>query len=202
MWNAAVSHLAIGATVVTYDGSPLFPTKAAMFDLIDAYDASSFALSPRYLQVLLQAGIRPKDTHKLTYLRSMFSAGSPLKPELYEYFRDAIKDIFLHNGSGGTDTCAGFIGAIPTLPIYQGVIQGPMLGVSVECFDENGNAYTNGEEGDLVLTRPIPNMPIMLLGDDENFTRLRETYFNHFPNKTAWYQADYSKRRVISPLML
>lgn len=197
MWNANVSHLGIGATIVTYDGSPIYPTKSSLFDLIDAYGVTSFSLSPRYLQLLLQDGLKPRETHKLTSLKTIFSAGSPLKPELYEFFRRDIKDVFIHNGSGGTDVCAGFIGAIPILPVYQGVIQGPMLGVAAECFDENGNPYTNGEEGDLVLTRPLPNMPIGFLGDDVSDTKLRETYFTHFPKKTAWYQADYSESKSL-----
>lgn len=86
----------------------------------------------------------------------------------------------------------GMIGGCKILPIYPGMIQCPMLGVALECFDENGNRLKDGEEGDFVLTKPLPNMPLGLIGDDSKKSKLRETYFNHFPNKTVWYQADYS----------
>lgn len=159
---------------------------------------SSFSLSPRYLQILATEGVVPKKTHKLKYLRSLFTAGSPVKPEMYEYCRDCIKnDIFMNNGTGGTDVCSAFLGACPWLPIYAGVIQVPMLGMNIECFDDNAQPLTNGEEGDMVITVPFPNMPLGLLGDDENKTKLKETYFNHYTQRCVWYQADYSTRSPI-----
>lgn len=104
-----------------------------------------------------------------------------------------MKDIFIHNGSGGTDVCAAFIGANPVIPIHAGELQCPELAVAIECWNDAGERCRNGVEGDLVITKPLPNMPLGFLGDDENKTRLKDTYFNHFPNKQVWYQADYSK---------
>jgi acetoacetyl-CoA synthetase len=123
----------------------------------------------------------------------IFSAGSPLKADIYEFIRNDIKDVFISNGTGGTDICSVFLGSCPVLPMYQGVIQCPFLGVALACFDENGNPYTQGEEGDLVITQPFPNAPLGLLGDDENKTKLKDTYYNQYPGRTAWYQADYRK---------
>lgn len=102
-----VNHLCTGMTVVAYDGSPFAPTKTSMFDLIDEHDVSTFSTSPRFLQVLLQGGFRPKETHRLRELDAITTAGSPLKPELYDYIKDHIKHVFINNGSGGTDVCAG-----------------------------------------------------------------------------------------------
>ena len=153
---------------------------------------TSFALSPRYLQILLQGGFKPRETHSLTSLRTIFSAGSPLKPELYDYVREHIGDVFINNGSGGTDICSGFVGGSPILPIYKGMIQVPMLGTSLECYGETGEPVPLGHEGDLVVTKPFPNLPLAFLGDDENKTKMKETYYSQWPGKTVWYQADYS----------
>lgn len=95
-------------------------------------------------------------------------------------------------------TSAAFIGPNPILPMYKGVIQCAMLGVALECFDDNGNPLTNGEEGDLVVTQPLPNMPLGFLGDDENKTRFRDAYFNRY-KKVVWYQADFSTSRMRPP---
>lgn len=137
--------------------------------------------------------IQPKNTHKLKHWKTSLLTGSPVKPDLYDYIRNSMKDIFIHNGSGGTDVCAAFIGANPIIPIHAGELQCPELGVAIECWNENGERCPNGVEGDLVITKPLPNMPLGFLGDDEKKTRLRDTYFNHFPNKQVWYQADYSE---------
>ena len=186
-----VGTLSCGMGIVAYDGSPFAPSKDSLFDIIDAYGVTSFSLGPRYLQILKLAGLKPKKTHKLKSLKSCFSAGSVLTPETYEYIRSDIKDIFIANGSGGTDICGGFVGPCPILPVFQGVIQVPYLGINLECWDDNGNPLTNGEEGDMIVTTPTPNMPIAFLGDDENGTKYRSTYFEQYPGKSAWYQADF-----------
>jgi len=154
---------------------------------------TSFNVSPRYLQILQLENIKPKDTHKLKYWNTSLLTGSPVKPDLYDYIRNSMKDIFIHNGSGGTDVCAAFIGANPVIPIHAGELQCPELGVAIECWNDAGERCPDGVEGDLVITKPLPNMPLGFLGDDQNKTRLRDTYFNHFPSKEVWYQADYSK---------
>ena len=134
-----------------------------------------------------------------------------MKPDLYRFIREAIGPVFLNNVSGklnliqdwctcddslatgGTDLCGGIVGACPTLPIYEGAIQVPILSIKVEAYDDHGKAVPVGYEGDLVIARPIPNMPLGLLGDDEQKTRYRDTYFNHYNDKTVWWHADYSK---------
>lgn len=191
MWNQMVNQLSLGMCLVVYDGNPFYPNKTALFDLIDEHKVTSFSLSPRYLQILLQEGYKPRETHSLKSLKTIFSAGSPLKAELYDFIRNDIKDVFINNGSGGTDVCAAFIGANPILPIYAGVIQCPMLGIKLECFDDVGKPVKEGEEGDLVISAPFPNLPLAFLGDDEKGTKLKSTYFTHYPDKTVWYQADY-----------
>lgn len=158
-----------------------------------AFSVSSFNVSPRFLQILQLNNLKPKDTHKLSYYRTSLLTGSPVKPDLYEFIRSNIKDIYIHNGSGGTDVCAAFISGNLTLPIYAGELQGPEMGVAIECWNDNGERCPDGIEGDLVITKPMPNMPLGFIGDDAQKTRFRDTYFNHFPGKQAWYQADFSK---------
>ena len=193
MWNQMVNHLCIGMTLVAYDGSPFFPNRTGLFDLVEEHNVTAFSLSPRFLQILLMEGYKPKATHNLSHLKTIFSAGSPLKAELYAFIRDNIKDVFINNGTGGTDVCAAFIGSNPWLPIYAGIIQCPMLGIALDCFDDNGKPIRNGDEGDMVITKPFPNMPLRFLGDDEKKSKLRESYFNHYPNQTVWYQSDWSQ---------
>lgn len=152
---------------------------------------TSFALSPRYLQILMADDHSPKKTHSLASLNTIFSAGSPLKADLYDYIRDNIKDVYISNGSGGTDVCSAFIGSCPITPAYAGVIQCAEMGIAIESFSELGDSNKKGEEGDMVITRPFPNMPLGFLGDDENKTRLKAAYFDRFPG--YWYHADYSR---------
>jgi acetoacetyl-CoA synthetase len=111
---------------------------------------------------------------------------------MYAYVKNNIKFLFINNGSGGTDVCAGLVGSCPTLPIYPGVVQVPFLGCAIAAFDDDGNNVDVGE-GELVITRPMPMMPLGFLGDSDR-SRLRDTYFNHYPGKTIWYHADHSKR--------
>lgn len=187
-----VNHMCIGMTLVAYDGSPFYPKRDSVFDLVEAYGVTSYSLSPRYLQILLLEGYKPKETHDLSRLNTIFSAGSPLKAELYAFIRDNIKDVFINNGTGGTDVCAAFIGANPWLPIYAGIIQCPLLGIALECFGDDGKPVKPGDEGDMVITKPFPNMPLGFIGDDNKKSRLRASYFDHYPNRCVWYQSDWS----------
>lgn len=180
---------------------------------------TAFSLSPRYLQILNQGGLVPRTSHSLDSLVSIQCVGSPLKPDLYDYIRDGIKPVFVNNVSGrdcilphpnspdnvftgGTDLCAGLVGAVPSLPIYSGVIQAAMLGASVEAWDDDGKRVHLGE-GDMVVTKPYPMMPLGFLGDDENQTRFKDAYFNHYLHTTIWYHADHSRSlcRVLRALL-
>ena len=149
-------------------------------------------MSPKYLQTLMQGKCNPKRTHSLQSLKSMFSAGAPLPSAIYAYVRNYIKHVFIHNGSGGTDVCASFMGGCTVLPIYAGVIQVPYLGFAIEAAGEDGQKLTEGL-GDLVIARPAPNMPLGLVGDDKEKTKFRETYFNHYSSRCIWYHADYGQ---------
>ncbi|KAM0791532.1 hypothetical protein ACM66B_005981 [Microbotryomycetes sp. NB124-2] len=192
MWNTVVMSLLNGMTVIAYDGNPLFPSKTTLFDFIDEHDVTYFSTSPRYLQILLTADISPRRTHKLRHLKLIATAGSPLKPELYDYVRDEIKaQIFIANSSGGTDVCGGLVGAVPTLPIYAGVIQAPMLGCAVAVYDDGANRVNLGE-GDLVIERPMANMPLGFL-HDLNRKKFLDAYFNHYAQMTTrvWYHGDH-----------
>jgi len=191
MWNAMANCLSMGMCVITYDGNPFFPHKMALFDMVDAFNVSLFSLGPRYLQIIYTEGYIPKETHSLKSLKTIASAGSPLKPELYRFIKDSIKHVYINNTSGGTDVCGGFVGACPVLPAYAGLIQCPLLGIALESWNDDGRPVALGEEGDMVITKPFPNMPIGLLGDDAEDSRLRDTYFNHYPGRTVWYQGDF-----------
>ncbi|KAK9896753.1 acetoacetyl-CoA synthase [Cystobasidium minutum MCA 4210] len=191
MWNHMVNHLCIGATILTYDGNPLVPNKLILFDFIERYKVTSFSLSPRYLQVLLQGNLRPNRSHKTSSLRSICSAGSPLKPDLYEYIKSAIGHVYIQNVSGGTDVCAGLVGGCPVLPIYAGKIQCAWLGVALVAYGEDGSPVPQGGEGDLVIEKPMPFMPLGFLGDDANDSRLKDAYFNHYSHTSVWYHADH-----------
>lgn len=161
-------------------------------DILIRRRVTSLSISPRYLQILYSESLRPAKTHSLTHLTSIFSAGSPLTSEIYAYIRDDIKDVFIHNGSGGTDICGVCVGAIPVLPIRAGVIQGPYLGFAIEACGDDGYPVKEGL-GDLVIGKPAPNMPLGFLGDDEKMSRFKNSYFNQYSSRCVWYHADYSR---------
>ena len=162
--------------------------------LIRHHRVTSFGLGPRYLQVLQQSGIVIKKTHRLENLRSILSTGSPMSAELYTFVKDTIKHVFIQNTSGGTDICGGLVGGCHALPVYTGAIQVPVLGIALECWDENGKRLPDGEQGDLVVTQRFPNQPLGLLGDDAKRSRLVSTYYDHFKNAVVWYQGDHSEQ--------
>ncbi|KAK4047059.1 hypothetical protein OIV83_005622 [Microbotryomycetes sp. JL201] len=190
MWNTVVMSLLNGSTVIAYDGNPFFPSKTTLFDLIDEHNVTYFSTSPRYLQLLLSGGFKPRQSHRLERLKLLACAGSPLKPELYDYIRDEIKAVFIANSSGGTDVCGGIVAAVPTLPIYAGVIQGPMLGCAVAVYDDAANKIDLGE-GDLVIERPMPNMPLGFLHDADR-TKFLAAYFDHYQlERKVWYHGDH-----------
>ena len=153
---------------------------------------TSFGLGPRYLQVLQQSKVIVNKTHQLVNLRTILSTGSPMSSELYSFVKETIKHVFIQNVSGGTDICGGLVGGCQVLPVFTGVIQVPLLGVALECWDEDGKQVAKGEQGDLVVTQRLPNMPLGLLGDDEKRSRLVATYYNHYKNEVVWYQGDHS----------
>ncbi len=189
MWNWLVSALASKATVVLFDGSPFHPGPAALFDLVDRLDVTLMGVSAKFLDSAAKAGLRPRDTHRLTNLRTICSTGSPLAAEGFHWVYDAVKaDVHLASISGGTDLCGCFVAGDPTRPVWPGEIQGPALGMAVDVWDEAGRPLDEGK-GELVCTQPFPSMPVGFWGDPGG-TRYRQAYFERFPG--LWAHGDFA----------
>ena len=189
MWNLLVSGLAVGSAVVLYDGNPMHPGPDALWQLAAELGISCFGVSAPYIQACMKAGLRPSSLG-LDALRSIGSTGAPLSPEGFAWVYDAVKsDVLLSSLSGGTDVCTAFVGGAPTLPVRAGVIPCRMLGCAVESYDPDGRSVT-GEVGELVLTAPMPSMPVAFWNDPDG-TRLREAYFETYPG--VWRHGDWIK---------
>ncbi|MEO8667298.1 MAG: acetoacetate--CoA ligase [Bauldia sp.] len=190
MWNWLVSGLALGETLLLYDGSPFHPSGNILFDYADAERMTMFGTSAKFIDALRKSGLRPIDTHDLSTLRSLTSTGSPLAPEAFEFVYDAIRrDIALVSISGGTDIVGCFVGGVPTEPVWRGEIQGPHLGMAVDVFDENGRSLPAGK-GELVCTQPFPSMPVGFWNDADG-SRYRSAYFQRFPG--IWCHGDFAE---------
>ena len=193
MWNWLVSGLASGATLLLYDGSPMIGDGAILFDYAQAEGMTHFGTSAKFIDGIAKAGLRPRATHDLSALRAMFSTGSPLVPEGFEYvYREIKADLCLSSISGGTDIVSCFVLGSPTLPVWPGEIQCKGLGMAVDVFDEAGRPV-RGEKGELVCTRPFPVMPVGFWNDTDG-ARYRAAYFARFDN--IWCHGDYSEITV------
>jgi acetoacetyl-CoA synthetase len=190
MWNWLVSSLAIGATVVLYDGAPILRNRTVMWDLVAAEGVTIFGTSARWIALAEKEGRRPRDTHDLGALRAMLSTGSPLAPSSFDYVYDAVKpDLRLSSISGGTDIISCFALGDPTQPVYRGELQTRGYGMAVEVFDEHGTAVV-GERGELVCTAPFPSMPVAFW-DDADGSRYRAAYFDAYPG--VWRHGDWAE---------
>ncbi len=188
MWNWLASGLGWGATLLLYDGSPFYPTPAALFDFADAEQMTLFGTSAKFIDAMAQAGLAPMETHDLGSLKTFCSTGSPLVAEGFDYvYAKVINDIPLVSFSGGTDIMGCFCGGDPTKPVWRGEIQGPMLGLALDVFDEEGNPV-RGEKGELVCTRAFPSMPVGFWNDADG-NRYRAAYFDGFPD--VWTHGDF-----------
>ena len=188
MWNFLVSSLALGVVPVLYDGSPAHPDPGVLWRVAEASRATAMGSSPAYVALMRKAGIVPGRQYDLEALRTVFPAGAPVSPEVSEWFyRNVKRDLWLATGSGGTDCCCGFVGGVPTKPVYAGEIQAPSLGVAARAFDERGHSVVD-RVGELVITEPMPSMPVFLWGDQDG-RRYRETYFADYPG--VWRQGDF-----------
>ena len=191
MWNWVVSALASEATILLYDGSPVHPDDGALFDFAEATGMTLLGTSPGYLDALRRSGLRPRDSHDLSSLRTILSTGSPLSAAGFAYVYEHVKrDVHLASVSGGTDLCACFVGGVPTRPVRPGEIQGAALGMAVDVFADDGTPLAAGK-GELVCTRPFPSLPLGFLHDPDG-SRYRATYFDRFPG--AWHHGDYAER--------
>lgn len=188
MWNVVVSSLLTGATAVLHDSAPAHPTVDAQFALAARLGVTFLGTSPGYLMACQKAGVRPGDDHDLSALRVLACTGSPLPAASYSWVYDAVgTDLQLTSASGGTDVACGFIGSSPLLPVTAGELQRPMLGVAVASWDEDGRPVT-GELGELVVTEPMPSMPLYFWNDPGG-TRYREAYFEPWPG--VWRHGDW-----------
>ncbi|MCW2980806.1 MAG: acetoacetate-CoA ligase [Solirubrobacterales bacterium] len=186
MWNFLVGVLLGGASIVLFDGSPGGET---LWDLAEAAGVTCFGTSPAFIAACEREGVKPRGGGRaLAGLRAIGSTGSPLPPEGFRWVWDELgEDVWLYSISGGTDICTAFIGGAPVLPVYEGELQASALGAKVEAWDEAGYAVV-GSVGELVVTEPMPSMPVGLWGDADG-SRYRETYFGHFPG--VWRHGDW-----------
>ncbi len=191
MWNWLASALASEATILLWDGSPVHPGAEALFDFADGAGMTLMGVSPGYLGALRKDGIRPRETHGLSSLRTLLSTGSPLAASGFEYVYEHVKrDVHLVSISGGTDLCSCFVGAVPGRPVRSGEIQGPVLGMAVDVYSPDGSSMDEGK-GELVCTRPFPSLPLGFLNDDDG-SRYLGTYFKRFPG--VWRHGDYAEK--------
>ena len=188
MWNFLAGVLLTDAAVVLYDGNPGHPTLDRLWDLAAETGTTCFGTSASFLASSMKAGVRPAEDRDLSALRSVGSTGSPLSPEAFRWVYDELgEDTWLFSTSGGTDVCTAFVGGVPVLPVFEGELQGRALGAKVEAFDEAGEPVM-GEVGELVLTEPMPSMPVAFW-DDPDGSRLREAYFSMYPG--VWRHGDW-----------
>jgi acetoacetyl-CoA synthetase len=188
MWNWLVSGLAAGATLLLYDGSPFHPDGNILFDYADAEGMTLFGTSAKYLDALKKAGLKPRQTHDLSSIRTLCSTGSPLAPETFDYvYREIRQDLCLASISGGTDIVSCFALGNPLLPVYPGQLQCRGLGMAVEVWNDEGRPVRQ-EKGELVCIRPFPSMPVGFWNDPDG-SKYHSAYFDRFPN--VWCHGDY-----------
>lgn len=188
MWNWMVSALAVGCTVVLYDGSPLHRGGNVIFDILHEEKVSVYGTSAKFLALIEKEGIIPARSHNLAALRTVLSTGSPLLPESFDYvYRDIKADVCLSSIAGGTDIIGCFTLGSPLAPVYRGATQVVSLGLAVQVFSPEGKPVS-GEKGELVCTAPFPSMPIYFWGDEDG-AKYRKAYFEKFPG--VWHHGDF-----------
>jgi acetoacetyl-CoA synthetase len=203
MWNFLIGCLFTEAAIVLYDGSPGHPDLGAMWALAERTKMTCMGVSAGLLSACEKAGVQPARDYDLSALRSIGSTGSPLAPESFAWvYREVKPDVWLFSTSGGTDVCTAFVGGCPLLPVYEGELQCRVLGCAVEAWDEQGRSVTD-EVGELVLTEPLPSMPLFFWGDPPTHApdlppggpqspvgpRYRESYFSMYPG--VWRHGDW-----------
>ena len=188
MWNWLVSNLALGATIVLYDGAPFHPDSSAMWQMAEEFGITVFGTSAKFIAACQGYGLVPKDRHNLSLIKTILSTGSPLVEESYDYVYTSIKeDVQLSSITGGTDIISSFAGGNATLPVYRGEIQCRALGMKVESFDDSGKPLIN-QKGELVCTRAFPSMPVNFWNDPDG-SKFHNAYFSDYPG--VWTHGDY-----------
>ena len=190
MWNWLVSALAVGATVILYDGAPLLRRRPILWEMAEAERITTFGTSAKWLALAEKEGLEPRTTHDLSALKAILSTGSPLAAYSYDYVYEKVKpDVRLSSISGGTDIISCFALGNPIGPVWRGEIQARGLGMSVEIFDEDGQPIRE-RPGELVCTAPFPSMPIYFWNDPTR-EKYRSAYFDHFPG--VWRHGDWAE---------
>ncbi|MDA4127102.1 MAG: acetoacetate--CoA ligase [Thaumarchaeota archaeon] len=188
MWNYLVGGLLHGASIVLYSGSPSFPDLDTLWDLAESTRTTFMGGNAAYFSACVKAGLKPASSHDLQKLRGIGSTGSPLSSESFEWMYSSVKeDLWVASISGGTDVCTAFVAGCPILPVHSGEIQCRSLGAKVEAYDEQGTSIV-GQVGELVVTEPMPSMPLYLWGDKDG-RRYRESYFGAYPG--VWTHGDW-----------
>ena len=188
MWNLLVSGLLTKAPIVLFDGSPGYPDLGALWDLAERAQVTCFGTSAAYVSSCIKAGVEPAAGRDLSRIRAVGSTGSPLSPEGFDWLYAQLGErLWLFSTSGGTDVCTAFVGGVPTLPVYRGELQAPALGAALASFDEAGQPQV-GEVGELVITEPLPSMPVFFWGDEDG-SRYHDAYFDMYPG--VWRHGDW-----------
>ena len=188
MWNFLVTMPLVGVAPVLYDGNPAHPDVDVLWRIAQDSRARLFGASPTFVELMQKAGVVPRERFDLSALDVVMPAGSPVGPAVTAWFYEQVKDdLTVATGSGGTDCCTGFVGGVPTLPVYAGEIQARSLGVAAEAWDEAGRSVV-GQVGELVITQPMPSMPVFFWGDEDG-ARYRASYFETFPG--VWRHGDF-----------
>lgn len=190
MWNFLQASLLAGALPVLYDGSPGYPDLNTLWSMAEVLPIHHFGTSAPYLVACMKKGLEPGNEFDLSKLRSIGSTGAPLPPDAFDWVYDSVSEaVWLCSMSGGTDVCTAFVGGIPYKPVKRGRIQGRALGCDLTSLNEDGEEVT-GSLGEMVITNPMPSMPVYFWGDEDN-QRYQNSYFEKFPEK--WCHGDWIK---------
>jgi acetoacetyl-CoA synthetase len=188
MWNFQVAGLLVGATIVCYDGSPNHPNPDALWDIAGRIGATVLGTSPGYVLSCVKTGAVPRTEHDLSALRTVGITGSSLPPSSSLWLRDNVGEgVQVASISGGTDVVSAFVGGVRTVPVWPGELSAPYLGVAIDAWDESGKPV-RGEVGELVITKPMPSMPVSFWNDADG-SRYRSSYFEMFPG--VWRHGDW-----------
>ncbi len=191
MWNFLVGVLLTPASIVLYDGNPGYPDMGRLWDLAEEAGVTIFGTGAAYIHGCMKAGVEPAAGRSLS-VKAVGSTGSPLSPEGFDWVYRELGDVWLFSTSGGTDVCTAFVGGVPWMPVWEGELQGRSLGCDVHAFDESGKGVIE-EVGELVITQPMPSMPVFFWGDEDG-SKLREAYFEMYPGRVAPRRLDPADR--------
>jgi len=192
MWNWLATGLGAGATIVLFDGQPMYPNPQRLFDIAQNEKLDFFGVSAKFIDSAAKADLKPMQSHDLSSLKVIASTGSVLVPESFDYvYQDIKKDLHLASMSGGTDICGCFAAGIATQGVYRGELQGPVLGMATDVFDAQGKSAAADEKGELVCTVPFPSKPIGFWDDADN-AKYRSAYYEGFIG--VWTHGDFAAK--------